>query len=178
LAVIATLSPGSTAWSSTTASPAAVKAAGRIGINPTDLNCLNILSLAGQLTPGQLAQATGLTTASITGVADRLEAAGYVRRERDTADRRVCRAIGEQRRRRHRRAAHREHIVERVIGGDLAEHIGVVDEGTEEVDSLHQREVGSDLVNPGVIGLIEADKEIRLADMVAPLLFGGAQCFF
>jgi DNA-binding MarR family transcriptional regulator len=63
-------------------------AAERIGINPTDLNCLNILSLAGQLTAGQLAQATGLTTASITGVADRLEAAGYVRRERDTADRR------------------------------------------------------------------------------------------
>jgi len=49
---------------------------------------LNILSPAGQLTAGQLAQATGLTTASITGVADRLEAAGYVRRERDTADRR------------------------------------------------------------------------------------------
>jgi DNA-binding MarR family transcriptional regulator len=63
-------------------------AAERVGINPTDLNCLNILSLAGQLTAGQLAQATGLTTASITGVADRLEAAGYVRRERDTADRR------------------------------------------------------------------------------------------
>jgi DNA-binding MarR family transcriptional regulator len=63
-------------------------AAERVGINPTDLNCLNILSLTGQLTAGQLAQATGLTTASITGVADRLEAAGYVRRERDTADRR------------------------------------------------------------------------------------------
>jgi DNA-binding MarR family transcriptional regulator len=63
-------------------------AAERVGVNPTDLNCLNILSLAGPLTAGQLAQATGLTTASITGVADRLEAAGYVRRERDTADRR------------------------------------------------------------------------------------------
>src|ERR1700729_655376 len=63
-------------------------AAERIGINPTDLNCLNILSLGGQLTAGQLAQATGLTTASITGVVDRLEEAGYVRRERDPRDRR------------------------------------------------------------------------------------------
>ena len=63
-------------------------AAERIGINPTDLNCLNILSLGGELTAGQLAQATGLTTASITGVVDRLEQAGYVRRERDTSDRR------------------------------------------------------------------------------------------
>ena len=63
-------------------------AADRIGINPTDLNCLNILSLSGPRTAGQLAQATGLTTASITGVVDRLEAAGYVRRERDASDRR------------------------------------------------------------------------------------------
>src|ERR1700722_5127315 len=63
-------------------------AAERIRINPTHLNCLNILSLGGQLTAGQLAQATGLTTASITGVVDRLEEAGYVRRERDASDRR------------------------------------------------------------------------------------------
>ena len=63
-------------------------AADRIGINATDLNCLNILSFSGQLTAGELAKATGLTTASITGVIDRLEQAGFVRRERDAADRR------------------------------------------------------------------------------------------
>lgn len=63
-------------------------AADRIGINATDLNCLNILSFSGSLTAGDLARATGLTTASITGVVDRLEAAGFVRRERDSADRR------------------------------------------------------------------------------------------
>ena len=62
--------------------------ADRIGINVTDLNCLNILALSGQLTAGELARATGLTTASITGVLDRLEEAGYVRRERDPHDRR------------------------------------------------------------------------------------------
>jgi DNA-binding MarR family transcriptional regulator len=60
----------------------------RIGINVTDLNCLNILALRGQMTAGELAKATGLTTASITGVLDRLEEAGFVRRERDTHDRR------------------------------------------------------------------------------------------
>ena len=63
-------------------------AADRIGINATDLNCMNILSFSGQMTAGELARATGLTTASITGVVDRLEEAGYVRRERDTKDRR------------------------------------------------------------------------------------------
>jgi DNA-binding MarR family transcriptional regulator len=63
-------------------------AADRIGINATDLNCLNILSFRGQMTAGELARETGLTTASITGVVDRLEKAGYVRRERDAGDRR------------------------------------------------------------------------------------------
>jgi DNA-binding MarR family transcriptional regulator len=60
----------------------------RIGINVTDLNCLNILALDGRMTAGDLARRTGLTTASITGVLDRLEEAGFVRRERDPDDRR------------------------------------------------------------------------------------------
>src|SRR5215475_13177339 len=63
-------------------------AADRIGINSTDLNCLNILSFSGHMTAGELAKATGLTTASITGVIDRLEEVGFVRRERDPHDRR------------------------------------------------------------------------------------------
>lgn len=73
-------------------------AADRIGINATDLNCLNILSFSGHMTAGQLATATGLTTASITGVADRLEEAGYVHRERDPGDRRrvVIRLVTER----------------------------------------------------------------------------------
>jgi DNA-binding MarR family transcriptional regulator len=75
-----------------------LSAAERIGINLTDLNCLNILSFSGQLTAGELARATGLTTASITGVLDRLEEAGYVRRERDAQDRRrvVVRLVPER----------------------------------------------------------------------------------
>src|SRR5215472_2518123 len=60
----------------------------RIGINVTDLNCLNLLALSGHLTAGELARRTGLTTASITGVLDRLEDAGFVRRQRDPHDRR------------------------------------------------------------------------------------------
>jgi DNA-binding MarR family transcriptional regulator len=63
-------------------------AAERIGINTTDLNCLNVIALTGSMTAGELARATGLTTASITGVLDRLEDSGFVRRERDPGDRR------------------------------------------------------------------------------------------
>lgn len=60
----------------------------RIGINVTDLYCLNTLTLGGRMTAGDLARETGLTTASITGVLDRLEEAGFVHRERDAQDRR------------------------------------------------------------------------------------------
>ena len=40
------------------------------------------------MTAGRLAELTGLTTGAITGVVDRLEKAGLVRRERDESDRR------------------------------------------------------------------------------------------
>ena len=40
------------------------------------------------MTAGRLAEVTGLTTGAITGVVDRLEQAGLVRRERDESDRR------------------------------------------------------------------------------------------
>ncbi|MGA7668944.1 MAG: MarR family transcriptional regulator [Nitrolancea sp.] len=60
----------------------------RLGLNPTDLECLGIIGETGALTAGQLAELTGLTTGAITGVIDRLERAGYVRREQDASDRR------------------------------------------------------------------------------------------
>ncbi|HET9552412.1 MAG TPA: MarR family transcriptional regulator [Anaeromyxobacteraceae bacterium] len=63
-------------------------AADRLGLNRTDLGVLSLLDARGPLTPGQLAEATGLTTGAVTGVADRLEKAGYVRREPDPDDRR------------------------------------------------------------------------------------------
>src|SRR5260370_42065999 len=43
-------------------------AAERIGINGTTLNGLNIRTFRGPMPAGELARATGLTTASITGV--------------------------------------------------------------------------------------------------------------
>ena len=63
-------------------------AADRLGLNPTDLECLDLLQLHGPLPAGRLAELTGLTTGAITGVVDRLERVGYVRRERDPHDRR------------------------------------------------------------------------------------------
>jgi DNA-binding MarR family transcriptional regulator len=62
--------------------------ADRLGLNPTDHKCMDLVALSGAMTAGELAEATGLTTGAITGVVDRLEAAGFVRREDDPRDRR------------------------------------------------------------------------------------------
>lgn len=62
--------------------------AARLGINSTDLECLDFIVMRGPLAAGELAAVTGLTTGAITGVIDRLERAGFARRERDGEDRR------------------------------------------------------------------------------------------
>lgn len=62
--------------------------ADHLRLSPKDLECLDILCLRGPVTAGELAQATGLTTGAITGLIDRLEAAGFARRERAAQDRR------------------------------------------------------------------------------------------
>jgi DNA-binding MarR family transcriptional regulator len=62
--------------------------ADRLGLNTTDLMCLSFLNDAEPLTAGQLAEATGLTTGSVTVMIDRLEKAGYAQREKDSTDRR------------------------------------------------------------------------------------------
>ncbi len=63
-------------------------AARRLGVNMTDLHCLNILESRSGLTAGDLALEAGLTSGAVTGVIDRLERAGYVRRAADPGDRR------------------------------------------------------------------------------------------
>jgi len=64
--------------------------ADRLGIHSTDWGCVLLLAEAHPepLTAGQLAELTGLTTGAVTGVLDRSESAGFVRRERDPGDRR------------------------------------------------------------------------------------------
>src|SRR5262245_28053331 len=61
-------------------------AAGRLGMNVTDLQVIDILEIMGPSTAGQLAELTGLTTGAITGMIDRLETNGLVRRESDPND--------------------------------------------------------------------------------------------
>jgi DNA-binding MarR family transcriptional regulator len=58
-----------------------------LALNPSDLRCLDWLT-ERPMTAGELGAATGLSGAATTTLVDRLEQRGYVRRVRDTADRR------------------------------------------------------------------------------------------
>ena len=49
-------------------------------VGPTDHKCLDLLRERGAITGNGVAAVTGLTTGAITGVAARLERAGYLRR--------------------------------------------------------------------------------------------------
>ena len=59
-----------------------------LGLNRTDMRCIDVLHMDGPLTAGQLAGATGITSGAMTTALDRLERLGYARRVRDPNDRR------------------------------------------------------------------------------------------
>jgi DNA-binding MarR family transcriptional regulator len=59
-----------------------------LGVHITDHKCLDLIHRYGAMPAGRLAELTGLTTGAVTGIIDRLEEAGYVRRTDDPNDRR------------------------------------------------------------------------------------------
>ena len=63
-------------------------AADRYGLNRTDMRALDITGRYGPLAPTELARLLGFTTGGVTTVLDRIERAGYIRRQPDPADRR------------------------------------------------------------------------------------------
>lgn len=60
----------------------------RLGLGVSDMKTLDYLARLGPLTAKEIGEQTGLATASVTGLIDRLEQKGFVRRERDAHDRR------------------------------------------------------------------------------------------
>ncbi|MFI6741584.1 MarR family winged helix-turn-helix transcriptional regulator [Nonomuraea sp. NPDC050451] len=63
-------------------------AAKLLGVNRTDLRCLELLNQHEDLTHSRLVTALGLTTGSVTALVDRLERLGYLARRPDPTDRR------------------------------------------------------------------------------------------
>lgn len=62
--------------------------ADRFGLHTTDLEVLDLIVLRNQASAGELADATGLSSGSVTALIDRLARAGYVERCADADDRR------------------------------------------------------------------------------------------
>jgi DNA-binding MarR family transcriptional regulator len=70
----------------------------QLDLRDVDLDCLDLVDRHGPLSPSALARHAGLHPATITGILDRIEAGGWVVRERDPSDRRavVVRAVRER----------------------------------------------------------------------------------
>ncbi len=63
-------------------------AAQALGVNRTDLRCIELLVAQATTTPGALGRGLGLSTGSVTAMLDRLQLLGYLVRTPDPADRR------------------------------------------------------------------------------------------
>src|SRR5215471_776702 len=59
-----------------------------LGVNVTDMKCLDIISLRGSVRPSELAAWTGLSTGATTALIDRLEKRQLVARRPNPEDRR------------------------------------------------------------------------------------------
>lgn len=62
---------------------------GRLGVKDADFDCLDLINRHGPMSPSALARRSGQHPATMTGVLDRLERAGWIARERDPTDRRA-----------------------------------------------------------------------------------------
>lgn len=58
-----------------------------MGVNETDLRCLEILFAVEEITPRELSRQLGLTTGSVTTMLDRLEKLAYLTRTPTTGAR-------------------------------------------------------------------------------------------
>jgi DNA-binding MarR family transcriptional regulator len=100
----------------------------RFGINRTDLRALDLIGQAGVISPTALAVALGMSTGATSAVLDRLETAGYARREPDPGHRRrtlvrqtpTAEELGQV-------------IFGPVIGGTISEALGYPDEALASI---------------------------------------------
>ncbi|MDR9780832.1 MarR family winged helix-turn-helix transcriptional regulator [Rhizobium redzepovicii] len=70
--------------------------AAKVGVSPVDLECLDYIVEHGEVTAGQISTRSGLTTGAVTGLIDRLEKAGFVKRKPSESDRRKVFVVAER----------------------------------------------------------------------------------
>ena len=61
----------------------------RLGLTATEFKCFRLLEQLGPLSMTALAHEAGLKIGTVSGLIDKLEAAGFVRRQRDAMDKRA-----------------------------------------------------------------------------------------
>ena len=59
-------------------------------------------------------------------------------------------------------SAHSVDVAQGIGGGDLAKGVGIVNDGRKKIHGLHQRGVGTEQIHSGVVGMIEADQNVRV----------------
>jgi DNA-binding MarR family transcriptional regulator len=116
------------------------------GMNARDSQVMGLVQMHGPLTAGEIARLASLPSGTVTGVVDRLEELGFVRRERDPADRRkvivtvdhekVFRELG------HHYAPQSERL-RAVLAGYDARKLKVVAEFLDEIVAVQPGQDGS-----------------------------------
>ncbi|HEX5143422.1 MAG TPA: MarR family transcriptional regulator, partial [Mycobacterium sp.] len=99
-----------------------------LGLKDADFDCLELINRHGPLSPSAISRRTGLHAATVTGILDRLERAGWVVRERDPADRRglVVRALRDRSREVFERFAGMNAAMDRLCEGYSEAHLEVI----------------------------------------------------
>jgi len=87
----------------------------KAGLSGTDHKYLGLIIKSGQMTAGELAEATGLTTGAVTGLIDRLEDKKLVRRLFDKQDRRKVKIVPIKENVRKILDPHFEHLLEGTV---------------------------------------------------------------
>jgi len=114
------------------------------GVNRTDLRCLDLL-FDRELAVGELARNAGLSPQAATTMVDRLQAAGYIERVPDPADRRrtVVRTTAEFRKAAGNALAAFIEDVSAVAGGRSASELEVLVAFFVEVCEIRERHTGA-----------------------------------
>ncbi|MFO0747153.1 MAG: MarR family transcriptional regulator [Myxococcota bacterium] len=67
--------------------------AAKLGLSASEEKAIDIIEREGSVTAGRLTELSGLAPASVTGLVDRLEKKGFVKRVADEADKRRVRVV-------------------------------------------------------------------------------------
>lgn len=100
----------------------------RAEIKDVDLDCLDVITNDGPINPTVIARRLGVHLATMTGILDRLERAGWVVRERDAGDRRavVVRGVPDKQREIFRLYDGMDHLLDEILDSYSDEQIGVI----------------------------------------------------